>query len=179
MKIYTRTGDDGTTSLPGGQRVPKFDLRIEAFGSIDELIAWIGLLRDFRENETRKEILTYIQDQLMRCTVSLGGKECRKLKVCSPDQDCVLKIEKEIDKLDANLPPKKNFSLPGGSVLVSYCHITRCVCRRAERDVLRLNSFKEIPEIVYKYLNRLSDYFFVLSRQISLELDIHEIDWLV
>jgi len=179
MKIYTRTGDDGTTSLPGGKRVPKYDLRIEASGSMDELISWIGLLRDFRENGSRREILVYIQDQLMRCTASLGGKECDKPKDCSPDQNCVLTIEKEIDRMDANLPPKKRFSLPGGHVLISYCNIARCVCRRTERDVLRLNNSWEIPDIIYKFLNRLSDYLFVLSRQLSLELDIQEIDWLV
>jgi cob(I)alamin adenosyltransferase len=179
MKIYTRTGDDGTTSLPGGRRVRKTDPWIEACGSLDELIAWTGLLRDFRENNTRKEILIYIQDQLMRCTASLGGKECHKPGKCPPDPDCVVIIEKEIDKLDANLPAKKNFTLPGGHVLISYCNITRCVCRRAERDVIRLNNAREIPEIIIRFLNRLSDYLFVLSRQISLELDIQEIDWVV
>jgi cob(I)alamin adenosyltransferase len=179
MKIYTRTGDDGTTSLPGGKRVPKYDPRIEACGSIDELIAWIGLLRDFRENDSRKGMLIYIQDQLMRCAASVGDKECKKLKDCLPDQNCILNIEKEIDRVEANLPQKKNFTLPGGHILVSYCNIARCVCRRAERNVLRIYNSKEIPDIICKFLNRLSDYLFVLSRQISLELDIQEIDWSV
>jgi cob(I)alamin adenosyltransferase len=179
MKIYTRTGDDGTTSLPGGKRVPKYDLRIEACGSMDELMSWIGLLRDFRENDSRRELLIYIQNQLMRCMASLGGKECNKPKDCFPDQNCILNIEKEIDRMEANLTPKKSFSLPGGHVLISYCNIARCVCRRAERDALRLNNSKRIPDIIYKFLNRLSDYLFILSRQISLELDIQEIDWSV
>jgi len=177
MKIYTRTGDDGTTSLPGGKRVPKYDLRIEACGSMDELLSWIGLLRDFRENDSRRETLIYIQNQLMRCMASLGGRECNNPKDCFPDQNCILNIEKEIDRMEANLPPKKNFSLPGGHLLISYCNIARCVCRRAERDTLRLNNSKKIPDIIYIFLNRLSDYLFVLSRQISLELDIQEIDW--
>jgi cob(I)alamin adenosyltransferase len=177
MRIYTRSGDDGTTSLPGGKRVPKFDLSIEACGSIDELIAWIGLLRDFRENEGRKEILLYIQGQLMRCAASLGDKECKRVKDCLPARECVTKIENEIDRMNARLPLRKKFSLPGGHILVSYCNIARCVCRRAERDVFRLNDSKKIPEIICEFLNRLSDYLFVLSRQIGLELDIQEIEW--
>ncbi len=177
MKIYTRSGDDGTTSLPGGKRVPKSSLSIEACGAVDELIAWIGLLRDLRENEGRREFLIYIQDQLMRCSASMSGT--RMTGNCLPDPECVLKTEREIDRMEANLPTKKKFTLPGGHIVVSYCNITRCVCRRAERDVFRLNDSIKIPEIICKFLNRLSDYLFVLSRQISLDLDIQEIEWSV
>jgi cob(I)alamin adenosyltransferase len=176
MKIYTLTGDDGTTSLSGGRRVPKHSIRIEAYGSVDELIAWIGLLRSHNENHNRKELLIYIQNQLMKCAAALAyDRENSNSKKILPDTDCISIIEKEIDRMEDTLPPLKNFILPGGNILVSYCHIARCVCRRAERAVLRLNEIEESPEIVNKFLNRLSDYLFILSRRISLELDIEDI----
>jgi cob(I)alamin adenosyltransferase len=180
MKIYTLTGDDGTTSLSGGRRVPKHSLRVEAYGSVDELIAWIGLLRIYEQYHTRNGILIYIQDQLMRCAAALAydssNEKSRKLL---PDADCTQVIEKEIDKMEEFLPQLKNFILPGGSVLVSYCHIARCVCRRAERAVLRLKETEELPEIVIRFLNRLSDFLFVLSRNISLESGNEEVIWSV
>jgi cob(I)alamin adenosyltransferase len=178
MKIYTLTGDDGTTSLSGGRRVPKHSLRVEAYGSVDELIAWIGLIRVHEHNQVRSGILVYIQDQLMRCAAALAyDSSNEKSKKILPDDDCTLIIEQEIDKMEEQLPVLKNFILPGGSVLVSYCHIARCVCRRAERAVLRLNETEELPEIVIRFLNRLSDFLFVLSRKISLELDNKEVIW--
>jgi cob(I)alamin adenosyltransferase len=178
MRIYTRTGDDGNTSLTGGRRVPKVHLRIEAYGSVDELISWIGLLRDFRENDTRRGILIYIQGQLMGCAAILADeKDNGKLKGYFHDPACISTIENEIDKMEANLPAMKNFILPGGNMLVSYCNIARCVCRRAERAVLRLNNAEEVPDMICKFLNRLSDYLFILSRLIALELDIEEITW--
>jgi cob(I)alamin adenosyltransferase len=178
MKIYTLTGDDGTTSLSGGRRVPKHSVRVEAYGSVDELIAWVGLLRDHKENQKRKEILVYIQHQLMNCAAALAtDPENKSAKRILPDNDCVSIIEKEIDSMEETLPHLNNFILPGGNILVSYCHIARCVCRKAERAVLRLNDAEESPEIVNKFLNRLSDFLFVLSRRISLELDIKEIRW--
>ena len=180
MKIYTLTGDDGTTSLSGGRRVPKHSVLVEAYGSVDELIAWIGLLRDCKENKNRKQLLIYIQDQLMRCAAALAydssNSNSRKIL---PYDDCISVIEKEIDLMEETLPPLKNFILPGGNTLVSYCHITRCVCRRAERAVSVLNKTEESPEIVNKFLNRLSDFLFVLSRKIASELDIEEIKWSV
>jgi cob(I)alamin adenosyltransferase len=174
------TGDDGNTSLAGGRRVPKHSIRVEAYGSIDELIAWFGLLRDHRENFERKEILIYIQNQLMKCATVLASEHRNSgSKTILPDADCISVIEKEIDRMEEILPPLKNFIIPGGNILVSYCHIARCVCRRAERAVLRLNEAEKSPEIVNKFLNRLSDYLFVLSRKIGLELDIEEIKWSV
>ncbi|MCX6322078.1 MAG: cob(I)yrinic acid a,c-diamide adenosyltransferase [Bacteroidia bacterium] len=180
MKIYTLTGDDGTTSLSGGRRVPKHSIRMEAYGSVDELIAWFGLLRDHKENLKRKELLIYIQSQLMLCAAALAydRENTNSIKLL-PDADCISVIEKEIDMMEETLSPLKNFILPGGNILVSYCHIARCVCRRAERAVLRLNEAEESPEIVNKFLNRLSDFLFVLSRKIGLELDIEEIKWFV
>jgi cob(I)alamin adenosyltransferase len=180
MKIYTLTGDDGTTSLSGGRRVPKHSARVEAYGSVDELIAWIGLLRDHDENSKRKDILIYIQNQLMSCAAALAyDSENINSRKLLPDTDCISVIEKEIDNMEELLPPIKNFILPGGNLLVSYCHIARCVCRRSERAVLRLNYSEETPPIVNKFLNRLSDYLFVLSRKIGLELDSEEIKWSV
>ena len=180
MKIYTLTGDDGTTSLSGGRRIPKHSIRVEAYGSVDELIAWFGLLRDLKENLHRRELLIYIQSQLMKCAAALAcDPENADSKKILPDSDCISVIEKEIDRMEETLPPLNNFILPGGNLLVSYCHIARCVCRRAERAVLRLNKAEESPEIVNKFLNRLSDYLFVLSRKIGLELDIEEIKWSV
>lgn len=180
MKIYTLTGDDGITSLSGGRRVPKHSIRMEAYGSVDELIAWFGLLRDHKENLKRKELLIYIQSQLMLCAAALAydRENTNSIKLL-PDADCISVIEKEIDMMEETLSPLKNFILPGGNILVSYCHIARCVCRRTERAVLRLNEAEESPEIVNKFLNRLSDFLFVLSRKIGLELDIEEIKWFV
>ena len=180
MKIYTLTGDDGTTSLSGGRRVPKHSLRVEAYGSVDELIAWIGLLRDHKENIKRKELLIYIQNQLMKCAAALAYDSTnRDSKKILPDPDCISVLEKEIDMMEATLPALKNFILPGGNILISYCHITRCVCRRAERAIARLNMTEESPVIMNKFLNRLSDFLFVLSRKIGLELDSEEIKWIV
>jgi cob(I)alamin adenosyltransferase len=178
MKIYTLTGDDGTTSLSGGRRVPKHSVRVEAYGSVDELIAWIGLLRVHNENQIHREILLYIQDQLMKCAAALASDTTNeKSKKVLPDTNCTLVIEREIDSMEELLSELKNFILPGGSVLVSYCHIARCVCRRAERAVLRLKESEEAPEIIIRFLNRLSDYLFVLSRKISLELGNEEVIW--
>jgi cob(I)alamin adenosyltransferase len=180
MKIYTLKGDDGTTSLSGGRRVPKHSVRVEAYGSVDELIAWIGLLRDHKENQKRKELLTYIQSQLMCCAAALAidDQNINSRKIL-PDPDSLSVIEKEIDKMEETLPALNNFILPGGNILISYCHIARCVCRRAERAVFRLNKTEESPEIVNKFLNRLSDFLFVLSRKIALDADIEEINWIV
>jgi cob(I)alamin adenosyltransferase len=178
MKIYTRTGDAGLTSLSGGERIPKSHARVDAYGSVDEIIAWIGLLWSCKENENRKEILLYIQDQLMKCSATLATRDTKIHKPeFLPEDGCVEKLEHEIDKMEDFLPPLRNFILPGGNILVSYCHIARCVCRRAERATLKLKKSEKIPDIVYKFLNRLSDYLFVLARLVGKELDIQEIIW--
>ena len=179
MRIYTRTGDDGTTSLSGGKRIPKHHLRVEAFGAIDELISWIGLLRDQPENIGRKDFLIYLQNQLMTSAAALASEnDLNSSQKLLPDPDSVKKIEDEIDRMDQTLNPLRNLIIPGGNTVVSYCHIARCVCRRAERAVLRLNITEETPPITKMFLNRLSDYLFILSRRISLDLDIEEIKWL-
>jgi cob(I)alamin adenosyltransferase len=180
MKIYTLTGDDGTTSLSGGRRVPKHSTRVEAYGSVDELIAWIGLLRDHKENSDRKNLLIYIQNQLMKCAAALAyDSKNSKSRLVLPEDDCLSVVEYEIDKMEESLHPLSNFILPGGNILISYCHIARCVCRRAERSIARLNETEETPEIVNKFINRLSDFLFVLGRKIAQELDIEEIIWSV
>jgi len=180
MKIYTLTGDDGTTSLSGGRRVPKHSVRVEAYGSVDELIAWIGLLRDHKENVKRRDLLIYIQDQLMRCAAALAhDSQNSNSRMILPENDCISILEKEIDTMEAEIPVLKNFILPGGNILISYCHIARCVCRRAERSICALNETEKSPEIVNKFINRLSDFLFVLSRKITQELDIEEVKWSV
>jgi cob(I)alamin adenosyltransferase len=175
MNIYTREGDDGTTSLSNGRRLPKHHPRIDAYGSVDELISWIGLLRDQKENVERKEILLNIQKKLMTCACSLASDPDGSQII--PDSSWLSELELEIDNMERELSPIKSFLVPGGHIIVSYCHIVRCVCRRAERAVICLNDKEFVPEIIIKFLNRLSDYFFVLSRYISLELDIEEIKW--
>jgi cob(I)alamin adenosyltransferase len=178
MKIYTRTGDDGTTSLAGGKRVPKSSYRVEAYGSVDEVIAWIGLLRTYPENSAQTAILINIQDNLMKCAAVLAstGQDIGGRKLL-PDEGIVKLLENEIDNMEKSLPPLKNFILPGGRIPVSYCHIARCVCRRAERAVLRLNETEKIDDAILKFINRLSDYLFVLARKISYEVGNEEIRW--
>jgi cob(I)alamin adenosyltransferase len=178
MKIYTRKGDDGSTSLAGGARVPKFHPRIDACGSIDELISWIGHLTDFNENNKRRDFLIYIQDQLMRCAFIVASEKTVEEKYL-PEYDAIQKIEYEIDKMEEGLPVIRNFILPGGHKAVSACHIARCVCRRAERSVAKLDSLVEVPGIIMKLLNRLADYLFVLSRRISSDLDLQCVKWVV
>ena len=180
MKIYTLTGDDGFTSLTGGRRVPKQSVRIEAYGSVDEIISWVGMIRDHKENLKRSELLIYIQSQLMACASALAhDEENAKIRMILPEASCISVLESEIDKMEETLAPIKYFILPGGNLLVSYCHIARCVCRRAERAVFRLNNVEKSPEIIAKFLNRLSDYLFVLSRKLSKELDAEEVNWII
>lgn len=175
MKIYTLSGDDGTTSLSGGRRVPKDSLRVEAYGSVDELIAWVGLLRDASPSPDRRDILLYIQEQLMSCSAVLASVEFQSKHL--PDEGCLAVIENSIDKMEEMIPPLKNFIIPGGDIFVSYCHIARCVCRRAERRVFSLKKVEQIPDIIIKLLNRLSDFLFVLARYAGHESGYQEIKW--
>ena len=177
-KIYTKTGDKGETSLIGGTRVPKYHDRIEAYGTVDELISYIGLIRDQEINNDLKTVLIEVQDRLMTCA-SILATDCNDCKVKIPemyDSD-VEKLEKEIDKMNEELPPLTSFILPGGHTTVSYCHIARNVCRRSERLAIKVQSQYKNSEKVIKYLNRLSDYLFVLSRKLSINLNAKEIPW--
>nr|WP_293842748.1 cob(I)yrinic acid a,c-diamide adenosyltransferase [uncultured Arsenicibacter sp.] len=179
MKIYTKTGDKGQTSLIGGRRVSKADLRIDAYGTVDELNSWIGLLRDQPVNESRKELLKEIQDRLFTVGASLATDPEKAVKKAIPDiiQDDITLLEQAMDDMDASLPPLRAFVLPGGHASVSYCHLARTVCRRAERLVIHLSEQSPVDELVIQYMNRLSDYLFVLSRKMTQELGSEEVAW--
>ena len=178
-KVYTKTGDSGVTSLISGKRVPKHDIRIKAYGTIDELIVWLGLIRDITTTTDIKATLLEIQKQLMTIAAELSVESEKELpKNLIPIQPNAVKhIENKIDILTAELPPLKNFVIPGGHVLISYAHIARCVCRRAERCVTELDEEVSVSSTIIAYMNRLSDYFFTLSRTFALELDVEEIKW--
>ena len=178
MKIYTKTGDKGETSLLGGARVPKYHLRIEAYGTVDELNSYLGLIRDQEMEKKTKELLIQIQDNLFVIGSHLAkepGKD--KVKIPSISEEMIIELEEKIDEMNESLPPMKFFVLPGGHPTVSYCHIARCVCRRAERVCVHLAENSEVDAIITKYLNRLSDYLFVLSRKFTQDLNAEEIPW--
>ena len=179
MKIYTKTGDKGQTALIGGRRVSKADLRIDAYGTVDELNSWIGLVRDQPVNAERKSLLKEIQDLLFTIGTELATDPekppHRSMPAITPGD--VLELEQAMDAMDIALPQLRAFVLPGGHESVSFCHLARTVCRRAERLVTILNNESPIDELVLQYLNRLSDYLFVLSRTMAQELNAEEIAW--
>ncbi|WP_340074206.1 cob(I)yrinic acid a,c-diamide adenosyltransferase [Leptobacterium sp. I13] len=185
MKIYTKTGDTGTTSLFGGTRIPKHHQRIDAYGTIDELNSWIGLIRDQKIASHHITILINIQNNLFtigsmlatdpeKATLKSGKVRLNIPKIVDED---IRILEHEIDMMDTSLEPMTHFILPGGHQIVSFCHIARCVCRRAERLVTQLNENSPIDNAILQYLNRLSDYLFVLARKLSHELHTNEIKW--
>ncbi|NUY81092.1 cob(I)yrinic acid a,c-diamide adenosyltransferase [Flavobacterium sp. MAH-1] len=186
MKVYTKTGDKGTTALFGGTRVPKDHIRIESYGTVDELNSYIGLIRDQEINPHYKEILIRTQDRLFTAGAILATppeKEVLKngklrLDIPRITEDDIQLLENEIDAMESELPPMTHFVLPGGHTTVSYCHIARCVCRRAERLSVALSHNEPIDELVLKYLNRLSDYLFVLARKLSADLHADEVKWI-
>ncbi len=185
MKIYTKTGDAGTTALFGGTRVPKHHIRIESYGTVDELNSHLGLIRDQDIDTHSQEVLTHIQDRLFTVGAILAtdpekavlksGKE--RLNIPKISEDDVKQLETEMDTMNEALPPMTHFILPGGHTTVSYCHIARCVCRRAERLATLLHENEPTDPLVLKYLNRLSDYLFVLARKLSKDLQANEIKW--
>lgn len=178
MKIYTKTGDQGTTALFGGKRVSKADLRINTYGTIDELNSWMGLLRDFEVNAPKKEILVSIQDRLFTVGSILATEPGNtKVKIPSLSEHDVETLEKDIDNMELTLEPMRFFVLPGGHQHVSFGHVARTVCRRAERLVIELNTHEAVEPLVIKYLNRLSDFLFVLCRWMSKQLKAEEIPW--
>ena len=186
MKIYTKTGDKGKTSLFGGTRVPKYDLRIEAYGTVDELNSYIGLIRDQKIDTHTSEILLNIQNELFTIGSMLAtppekkvlknGKE--RLNISKINTQSVELLENEIDKMNKKLPEMTHFILPGGHTTVSFCHITRCVCRRAERISTELSDESSIEPQILIYLNRLSDYLFVLARKLTIDNNAQEIQWI-
>jgi len=179
MRIYTKTGDTGETSLIGGTRVPKHHLRIEAYGTVDELNSFIGMIRDTNSNHPALiEVLSDVQDRLFTIG-SLLAADPGKSKMKLPDltESDVAGLEKEIDKMNQELPELTSFILPGGHVDASWCHLARCVCRRCERLVTHLAQNAQVHPIIIPYLNRLSDYLFVLSRKVLKDRNGIEITW--
>ena len=189
MKIYTKTGDTGQTSLISGRRVSKADIRIDSYGTVDELNSWIGLVRDQPVNESRRDLLKEIQDRLFTVGATLAtdpsADPARKtLRKAMPDivEGDVTLLEQAMDAMDTELPELRLFVLPGGHESVSYAHLARTVCRRAERLVIALNDESSragvpVDPLVIQYLNRLSDYLFVLSRKMTQELGVEEVAW--
>lgn len=186
MKVYTKTGDKGTTALFGGTRVPKHHIRIESYGTVDELNSHIGLIRDQDINPDYKKILERVQDRLFTLGAILAtdpekavlknGKD--RLNIPKISEADIELLENEIDSMETELPPMTHFVLPGGHTTVSYCHIARCVCRRAERLSVHLNEIEPTDIMVLTYLNRLSDYLFVLARKLSHDLKADEVKWI-
>lgn len=178
MKIYTKTGDSGETSLIGGTRVPKYHSRIEAYGTVDELNSWIGLLRDQPVGDHSVRILMEVQEILFTIGSNLA-RDPQKMKMKLPEilEDDVLMLEKEIDLMNDDLPELRSFILPGGHPAVSYTHIARCVCRRAERLTVHINETEPVNPLIIKYLNRLSDYLFTLARYFAQLLHVPESPW--
>lgn len=179
MKIYTKTGDKGLTSLIGGTRVPKYHLRIESYGTVDELNSYIGLIRDQDISAHDKDLLKQVQDRLFTIG-SLLASDPERSKMVIPDlhtADIEL-LEKEMDVMNEHLPELRHFILPGGSNTISYCHVARCVCRRAERLSVHLSTESGVDEKVIIYLNRLSDYLFILARKVAHEAKIAENQWI-
>jgi cob(I)alamin adenosyltransferase len=186
MKIYTKTGDKGTTALFGGTRVPKHHIRIDSYGTVDELNSHLGLIRDQDIDAHSKSILQIIQDKLFTVGAVLAtdpekailksGKERLNIpKISSMDIEL---LEKEMDRMNETLPQMTHFVLPGGHQTVSFCHIARCVCRRAERLASALNDIEPFQPETLTYLNRLSDYLFVLARKLSKDLQADEVKWI-
>jgi cob(I)alamin adenosyltransferase len=178
MHIYTRSGDNGETSLIGGKRVPKYHIRIEAYGTVDELISYIGLIRDQNISQEIKNQLVDIQNDLMSCA-SILAADCDDCGIELPEinHEHIENLEKRINQLELELPPLNSFVLPGGHTTVSYTHIARNICRRAERYTIRLNEEQEINKEVIQYLNRLSDYLFMLARKFIKDFGVNEVLW--
>ena len=179
MKVYTKTGDKGKTSLFGGKRVLKNDIQIESYGNVDELNSWMGMLRDLSKSGTEQKVLIEIQETLFTVGSYLATDAAKKenLKLPELHESMITQLETEMDKMDAELPPMQFFVLPGGHVAVSNCHIARTVCRRAERSIVALESEDEDIDFAKRYVNRLSDYLFVLSRKWAVDFKADEIPW--
>jgi cob(I)alamin adenosyltransferase len=178
MKIYTKKGDKGTTGLIGGTRLPKHHIRIESYGTVDELNSYIGLLRDLIADEATTTVLLEIQDRLFTIGSQLAADPVKsKMELPQLFETDITYLETQIDEMDAQLEPMKFFVLPGGHPTVSHCHIARCVCRRAERLVAHLSENEPVNELIGAYMNRLSDYLFMLSRKLTQDLGAEEMPW--
>jgi cob(I)alamin adenosyltransferase len=177
MKIYTRVGDKGNTSLLGGTTVPKNDFRIEAYGTIDELNSWLGLIRSQDIERNDNEVILKLQRLLMSISSHLADEKKKLTNLPMPDDQAIDWLENEIDRIDKIVPPLKSFIIPGGNSVVAFCHVARSVCRRAERRLVPV--IEKIPElsISIKLLNRLSDYLYMLGRKVSKDLNCEEKTW--
>jgi cob(I)alamin adenosyltransferase len=177
MKIYTRVGDKGNTSLLGGTTVPKNDFRIEAYGTIDELNSWLGLIRSQDIERNDNEVILKLQRLLMSISSHLADEKKKLTNLPMPDDQAIEWLENEIDRIDKIVPPLKSFIIPGGNSVVAFCHVARSVCRRAERRLVPV--IEKIPElsISFKLLNRLSDYLYMLGRKVSKDLNCEEKTW--
>ena len=179
MKIYTKSGDQGETSLFGGERVKKHHLSIQAYGTVDELNSWIGLIKDNIDSK-EADMLVKIQEELFTIGSYLATGDNEKMMVHLPklEDGPILELEKSIDNMQEILPEMKNFILPGGHSISSYCHLARCVCRRAERLIIETAEIQKVNQIIIKYLNRLSDFLFVMARKVLIDLQIPEKPWI-
>lgn len=178
MKIYTKKGDDGFTSLIGGTRVSKAAIRIEAYGTVDELNSYIGWVRDLTSREDQKNVLIEIQDRLFTIGSHLASdSEKSKMNLPELKEKDISFLENKIDEMNNDLPEMKSFILPGGHPSVSCCHVARCICRRAERAVVLLSENETVNKQIIVYLNRLSDFLFVLARILSKDFSAQEIPW--
>ena len=177
FRIYTKTGDKGETALFGGRRVPKSHLRVDAYGTVDELNSFIGLLCDSMENQRIKDLLQQVQHRLFTIGAHLASDPAKSLELPDMETGDIQVLEQAMDDMDESLPDLKNFILPGGHPAASLCHICRTVCRRAERLVVALHQSDPVDERVLQYLNRLSDYFFVLARYLVHDAGAAEIVW--
>ncbi len=179
MKIYTRTGDDGTTGLIGGSRIKKHNIRLESYGTIDELNSYIGVIRSMQNDTHTDQVLEIIQNKLFVIGANLATDETIDLiKKQLPCKKADIELlENEMDKMNSSLPELRNFILPGGCQAASFCHVARTVCRRAERRIVELAENKEVDQNLIKFINRLSDYLFVLSRKLNLDQKAAEILW--
>ncbi len=178
-KIYTKTGDKGETSLIGGTRVPKYDERIEAYGTLDELNSFIGYLRDQLSDPHTRAVLLHVQENLFTAESLLATDPEKEINRSLPhlSEADVFELEQEIDSINLHLPALSSFILPGGHPLVSLCHICRTVCRRGERIIIKLAAERVVDEILIKYINRLSDYLFVLARELAYSNKISDLPW--
>ncbi len=177
MKIYTKKGDEGLTSLIGGDRVSKNHLRIEAYGTVDELNSFVGVVRDQLKSEADRNLLKEIQDDLFVIGSHLASSPNSKMKLPDIAEDDILKLEYAIDRMNESLEDLKSFILPGGNPISSFCHVARCVCRRAERRVVEISQTEKTDPLIIKYLNRLSDFLFVLARKILKDFNGEETKW--
>ncbi len=179
LKVYTKTGDDGTTGLVGGTRVKKYDTRLEAYGTVDELNASIGVIRSYEIPSNIAKILIEIQNKLFNIGSRLASDEkgdAFTIGLSILENDINL-LEKSIDSFEATLPPLAEFVLPGGELSVAQCHVARTICRRAERRVLEFSEIHPVQNEVIKYLNRLSDFLFVLARKLTFDKNVDEVNW--